>query len=72
MDTPVSRFDRNPRMLVTTFWGELVGPNSELPNLENRADDSPPPFPSDDDATVTGLAKGLRTLPASLVAAAAH
>lgn len=39
-------------MLVTTFCGELEAPKSELPSFENRADDSPAPFPSDDDATV--------------------
>lgn len=57
METPVSRLDRNPRMLVTTFWGELDAPKSELPSFENRADDSPAPFPSDDDATVPALSR---------------
>lgn len=41
---PGSRFDRNPRMLVTTFWGDPVAaPKSDPPNFVNSADgdDSP-------------------------------
>ena len=41
---PGNRFDRNPRMLVTTFWGDPVAaPKSDPPNLVNSADgeDSP-------------------------------
>lgn len=57
METPVSRLEKNPRMLVTTFWGELEAPKSVLPSFENRADDSPAPFPSDEDATVPALSR---------------
>ena len=56
METLVSRFERNPRMLVTTFWGDPVAPNSELPSLESRAFVCSPAGalpPSPDDATVT-------------------
>lgn len=41
---PGSRFDRNPRMFVTTFWGDPVAaPKSDPPNFVNSADgdDSP-------------------------------
>jgi hypothetical protein len=50
---PVNLFVRNPRILVTTFWGELLAPKIEPPNFENRADDGSPPglLPSED-ATV--------------------
>lgn len=52
---PGKWFDRNPRMLVTTFWGDPVAaPKSEPPNFENRAegDDSPVLVFSSCDATV--------------------
>uniref|UniRef100_A0A182JKF1 Uncharacterized protein n=1 Tax=Anopheles atroparvus TaxID=41427 RepID=A0A182JKF1_ANOAO len=56
IETLVSRFERNPRMLVTTFCGEPVAPNSELPSFESRAFDSPaaPLGLSPEAATVTG------------------
>lgn len=41
---PGNRFDRNPRMLVTTFWGDPdAAPKSDPPNFVNSADgdDSP-------------------------------
>lgn len=41
---PGNRFDRNPRIFVTTFWGDpLAAPKSDPPNLVNSADgdDSP-------------------------------
>ncbi|CRL05791.1 CLUMA_CG018819, isoform A [Clunio marinus] len=41
---PGNRFERNPRILVTTFWGDpLAAPKSDPPNLVNNADgeDSP-------------------------------
>lgn len=52
---PCNLFDRYPRMLVTTFWGDPVAaPKSEPPNFENRAegDDSPVLEFSSCDATV--------------------
>lgn len=41
---PGNLFDRNPRMLVTTFWGDPEAtPKSDPPNFVNSADgdDSP-------------------------------
>lgn len=45
-------FARYPRILVTTLWGEPDPPKIEPPNLVNRADVSPPLFPSAD-ATIS-------------------
>ncbi|KFB44105.1 integral membrane protein [Anopheles sinensis] len=61
METLFSRFERNPRMLVTTFWGDPVAPNSELPSFESSAFDSPAaalPVFSPEAATVTGVRAG--------------
>jgi hypothetical protein len=36
-------FDRNPRMLVTTFWGDPDAPKSDPPNFVNNADEDDSP-----------------------------